>query len=149
MARLTTLLDSNVIVAGVAGEHSHHDRSLPVLMAADPKTFAVAGHSYAEAFNTLTRKSGPAPYAWTPARAWAVIDRVGAVTTLVGLTPAQTVDAVKRFAGAGGRGARVYDWLIGTAAVEAGIRRIITWNVTDLRTLFPHLEVIDPTQALA
>ncbi len=149
MARLTTLVDSNVIVAGVAGEHSHHERSLPILMAADAGKFAVAGHSYAEVFNVLTRKSGPAPYAWDPARAWEAINSVGAVTTLVGLTPAQSVDAVRRFAGAGGRGARVYDWLIGTAAVEAGIQRIITWDVKDLRTLFPNLDVIDPVQALA
>ena len=148
MHRLTTLLDSNVIVAGLAEDHSHHAASVPVLIAAERQRFGVAAHSYAEAFTTLTKRSGPSPYGWEPAQAWASLESVSAVTTLVGLTPTQTVWAVRAFSEHGGIGARIYDWLIGRAAIEADIPRIVTWNVSHLRPLFPDLDVLTPDQAL-
>jgi len=149
MARLKALLDSNVVVAGLVEGHSHHSASVAILMTARESRFAVAAHSYAEVFSTLTKRGGPAPYAWDAARAWDAIESVGAVTTLVGLTPAQTANAVRQFAHRGGLGAQIYDWLIGQAAIESGIERIITWNVSHFRPLFPHLDVLTPDQALA
>jgi hypothetical protein len=68
---------------------------------------------------------------------------------LVGLTPAQTLDAVIGYAESGGVGARLYDRLIGEAAVRAGLRRIVTWNLRRLRGLFPTLDVITPADLLA
>lgn len=144
---MRSLLDSNVIVAAVAEEHSHHPASFPLLLGATPATTAIAGHSYAEAFTTLTRRNGPAPHAWPPERAWAALESIAGVTSLVGLTPLQSREAIKAFAIAGGVGARVYDWLIGQAAVQAGISTIITWNVSHLRGLFPDLKVVDPAEA--
>jgi hypothetical protein len=66
--------------------------------------FAVAAHSYAEAYSTLTRRGGPAPFGFAPAEAWAALESVRAVTDLVGLTAAQTFDMVRRYAGDGGVG---------------------------------------------
>jgi len=148
MHRLTTLLDSNVIVAGLEEDHSHHGPSVRILIAAENQRFGVAAHSYAEAFTTLTRRSGPSPYGWEPARAWASLESVSAVTALVGLTPTQTVWAVRAFSEHGGIGARIYDWLIGQAAIEAGIPRVVTWNISHLRPLFPQLDILTPDQAL-
>ena len=104
--------------------------------------FAVAAHSYAEAFSTLTRRG--APFRFPADEAWAALESIRSVTRLVGLTPAQMFDATRDYARAGGIGARLYDKLIGEAAVAHGIAVLITWNVSHMRSLFPKLTVLTP-----
>jgi predicted nucleic acid-binding protein len=62
----------------------------------------------------------------------------------LGLTPAQTFEATRRYAASGGIGARLYDALIGEAAVLHGIPDIVTWNTGHMRGLFPNLDVLTP-----
>lgn len=140
------LLDSNVVVAALAEEHQHHAPSLAILQTAAAEALAVAAHSYAEAFVTLTRRGERRTFHRTPDQAWAALESVAAVTRLVGLTPSQTFDAVRAYAAAGGVGARVYDHLIGQAAVIAGAPTIVTWNTGRLRSLFPALRVVTPEE---
>lgn len=66
------------------------------------------------------------------------------MTVLVGLTAAQTFDAVRLYAQSGGVGARLYDRLIGQVAVVHGITTIVTWNTAHMRGLFPELIVGSP-----
>jgi hypothetical protein len=66
------------------------------------------------------------------------------VTSLIGLTAPQTFDAIRSFAQRGGIGARLYDRLIGEAAVTHAIPQILTWNVGHMRGLFPKLTVATP-----
>ena len=108
--------------------------------------FAIAAHSYAEAYSTLTRRGERAPFQFTPEEAWAALESVRAVTTLVGLTAPQTFAATRSYAQSGGIGARLYDRLIGEAAVAHGIRRIVTWNVSHIGSLFPDLDVRTPRE---
>jgi predicted nucleic acid-binding protein len=49
------LLDSNVLIAAIMAGHEHHAASLKLFMLERRANFAVAGHSYAEVYNTLTR----------------------------------------------------------------------------------------------
>ena len=67
-----------------------------------------------------------------------------AITGLVGLTAAQTFEAIGAYAASGGIGPRLYDALIGGAAVAHGIPSIVTWNVGHMRGLFPNLDVLTP-----
>jgi len=147
--RAAGLLDSNVVIAMVAEEHEHHRPSLGLVIGDDAPHFAVAAHSYAEAYSTLTRRGDHAPFRFEPEEAWAALESVRAVTTLVGLTPAQTFDAMRRYAQSGGVGARLYDLLIGEAAAIQGIPAIITWNINHMRGLFPTLTVAQPSQFTA
>ncbi len=142
------LLDSNVLIALLAEAHEHHAASIALLLGDGGRRFAVAAHSYAETYSTLTRRGGPAPFGFAPGEAWAALESVRTVTDLVGLTAAQTFDAVRRYAGDGGVGPRLYDRLIGEAAVAHGLARIITWNVTHMRGLFPGLTVVTPAELL-
>ena len=87
-----------------------------------------------------------APFRFTAEEAWAALESVRAVTALVGLTPAQTFDGVRQYAGGGGIGARLYDRLIGEAALVHGIEHLVTWNIGHIRGLFPTLVVVTPTQ---
>ena len=141
------LIDSNVVVALVAEDHEHHEASLAFFLAGASRRLAVAAHSYAEAFATLTRHSGGGAFRWQPGDAWRALEAVAAATVLIGLSAAQTLDTVRSYAEAGGVGARLYDRLIGQTAVQHGIARIVTWNVGHMRDLFPNLEVCNPAVA--
>jgi predicted nucleic acid-binding protein len=142
------LLDSNVVIASLAEEHEHHAASLALLTAGDPGSFAVTAHSFAEAYATLTRRGDRAPFGFTATEARAALESVRAVVALIGLTPSQIFDTVCRYADLGGIGPRLYDALIGEAAVAHGIPAIVTWNTRHMAGLFPKLTVVNPTRYL-
>lgn len=144
MALPEALLDSNVVIAMIAEDHEHHAASAALAPDNESKRFAVATHSYAEAFATLTRQSASAAFRWSAEDAWGTLESVAAVTTLVGLTPAQTFDTIRSYAEDGNIGPRLYDRLIGQVAVQYAIPQLITWNVGHMRNLFPVLEILDP-----
>ena len=143
--KIEALLDSNVLIAMLIEAHEHHGPSLD-LVSDGATQFAVAAHSYAEAYATLTRRGDRAPFQLSPEEAWAALESVRAVTALVGLTAPRTFEAIRRYAQSGGIGARLYDRLIGEAAVAHGIARIVTWNVGHMRSLFPNLNVETPEE---
>jgi predicted nucleic acid-binding protein len=138
------LLDSNVLVAMLAEAHEHHRASLALVLGDPRPSFAICAHSYAEAYSTLTRRGDHAPFRFTAREAWASLESVRAITVLVGLTPAQTFDAIRSYARTGGVGARLYDRLIGEAAIAHDIKTIVTWNIGHMRGLFPSLSVLTP-----
>jgi len=144
MAKLLGLLDSNVVIASIAEAHEHHEPSNAMFQTFPTLSFAVAAHSYAEAYSILTRKSANSFFRRPPADAIAALESVAARCALVGLTHAQTFDAVRQFASEGGIGPRLYDKLIGETAMLNGLDTIITWNLSHMSSLFPRLDVLDP-----
>ena len=138
------MLDSNVVVAILAEAHEHHAASLALLAEPTRAHFAISAHSYAEAYSTLTHRGERAPFGFTAAEAWAALASMRAITGLIGLTAAQTFEATGQYAASGGIGPRLYDALIGGAAVVHGIPSIVTWNVGHMRSLFPNLDVLTP-----
>lgn len=123
---IDALVDSNVIIAALAGEHEHHGLSADLFDTARNHVLGVAAHSYAEAYSTLTRRGTSAPFRFTAEEAWAALESVRTATELIGLTPAQTFDTVRSYAADGGIGARLYDRIIGETAVANGIPSIVT-----------------------
>ncbi len=142
--KIDGLLDSNVVIAMLVEAHEHHFPSLDLMISATALRFAVAAHSYAEAYSALTRKGERALFQLTPQEAWRALESVQAITSLVGLSPPQTLETVRDYARSGGVGARLYDRLIGDAAVTNGIGMIVTWNLGHMRSLFPGLTVATP-----
>jgi hypothetical protein len=102
-----------------------------------------------ETYNTLTRRGDRAPFCFTADEAWAAIESLRAITRLVGLTPSQTFDVVRAFAGGGSVGPGRYDALIGEAAIVSDIPCIVTWNKRHIRALFPSVDVPTPHAFLA
>jgi predicted nucleic acid-binding protein len=143
------LLDTNVLIAAVAEAHVHHEPSLALLEAEPAGGFAVAAHSYAEAYAVLTSPAQRAPFRWAPDMAWAALASVAATTRLVGLSHSQLFDTVRSFAAEGGVGARLYDRTIGEAAVQHDIDSLISWNIKHMGPLFPGLRVLSPADFLA
>lgn len=146
MSDRLVLVDTNVIVAALAEAHEHHEASLALFVAEPSLKMAVPAHCYAEAFTTLTRRGDHAPFKWPPGEAWAALESVAAVTRLVGLTPAQSFEAVRDFAAAGHIGARIYDHLIARATQAAGAEILATWNVGHFRGLVEGIEVRTPVE---
>jgi predicted nucleic acid-binding protein len=144
MTAALALLDSNVIIASVAAEHDDHGASLALFERYPAKSFAVASHSFAESYVTLTRRGPRAPFGWDAHDAWAALASVAEATQLVGLSPAAGFDGVRLYASQGNIGARLYDWMIGQTAVIARIPAIVTWNVGHMAGLFPALVVQTP-----
>ncbi len=144
MPAADALLDSNVVVAAVSPLARDHAVSVGLFVDGSADRFAIAAHSLVEAFVTLTKRGGGTPFGWPPNDAIVALESVASATLQVALTPAQTLDALRRYAATGGIGPRVYDRLIGEAAVRNGIRRIVTWNISHMRSLFPTLDVLTP-----
>lgn len=144
MAKLLALLDSNIVIASIAEAHEHHEPSNALFQSSPEQSFAVAAHSYAEAYATLTRDSPSSPFRWAAEHAIAALESVAARCVLLGLTHAQSFDAIREFASTGGVGPRLYDKLIGQTAVLNGLDTIITWNLNHMRSLFPLLRVLGP-----
>ncbi|UVO55617.1 PIN domain-containing protein [Sphingomonas sp. SUN039] len=143
------LLDTNVIVAALAEAHEHHRPSLALFAAEPPLNMAVAAHCYAEAFTTLTRRGLSVPFQWPPGEAWAALESVASVTRLVGLSPAQSFEAVRDFSASGQIGARIYDHMIGRAASACGAKILVTWNIGHFPRLGDGLEARTPIEVLA
>lgn len=145
-AKIDALLDTNVVIAMLVEEHQHHAPSLALLTDGGGARYAVAAHSYAEAYSTLTRTGPNAPFQFTPVEAWDALESVRAATALIGLTASQSFEAIRGYAQSGGIGARLYDRLIGEAAVTHDLPMIVTWNVRHMRGLFPGLSVVTPSE---
>ena len=140
------LLDSNVVIASVAEAHEHHEASITLFVDRPDHSLAVAAHSYSEAYSVLTRRSKSSPFRWPASDAIAALESVAAKCVLVGLTHAQTFDAIKTFAAEGGIGPRLYGKLIGEAATLNGFDCIVTWNRSHMSSLFPDIRVLDPIE---
>lgn len=148
MNGIAALFDTNVILAMVVEGHAHHDASVRSFEAVAPPGVALAAHSLAEAYTTLTRAL-PRGFGASPQAAMATLDRLLSETTLLGLSPSQTMAAIRAFARIEGRGPRLYDRLIGEVAAVHGIGTIVTWNTRHLAPLFPGLRVRTPSAFLA
>lgn len=142
------LLDTNVLVASVIDFHVHHLPS-QALFGLEHVQLFVAAHSYAETYNTLTRRGERGAYRRPAEDAWASLETVASAATLVGLSSAQTFDAIRMFSMRGGIGARLYDHLIGSVAPLCAATSIVSWNTGHLRSLFPDRRVETPAEALA
>ncbi len=143
------LLDSNILIAGLVQDHDHHAPSAALLAKHESANYAVAAHSLAEAYVALTRQGERAPFRLSARQAWVAVASVRSTFPLLGLTPAQVVEVVRRYAEDGGVGRRLYDALIGEVAVVHGIETIITWNTRHMRGLFPRLSVKTPREFAA
>jgi predicted nucleic acid-binding protein len=141
-----TLVDSNVLIAYFDKNHQHNEPSRATIAALDDDEILVSAHTLPEVYNKLTRSLTSAPF---PPDATALALRDFASQVVVhALTAEQTLTAIAEFARIGGRGPRLYDFLIGQVAIVHGAGRIVTWNVRDMAPLFPSLNITTPLQMM-
>lgn len=148
MGRRRGLIDSNVLVASAGLGHQHHRASARLINDSQPLSFATARHCLTEFYNGATRGSVAGSEPLTPSAALGALGALEATLEVLDISADQHGEAIRRFAELGGRGARVYDYLIGHAALVHTIPLIVTWNVKHFTLLFPTLRVATPAMVL-
>lgn len=141
------LFDSNVLIAYFDEAHVHHVPSFAAIEAAEIGEVAMSAHSLCEAYNKLSRSTIRAASARPALIANALRDFAASVEVL-SLTTEQTLSSIETFAGLGGTGARLYDFLIGQIAALHRVSVIVTWDTRHMRPLFPQLRILTPTELL-
>ena len=144
---MKALFDSNVLVAELVENHVHHEASRLALETCRDDEITISAHSLAECYNQLTRPR-PRGYAFGTDIVSRAIADMSARVDVKTLSLQQQVDSLQQFARLGGRGARVYDFLIGQVAALYALDTIVTWNTADFVALFPRLRVLTPMQFL-
>jgi predicted nucleic acid-binding protein len=140
---LSALLDSNVLVASLLGNHPAYASAVDLIDGGH--AVLIAAHALSELYNTLTK---PKFYGWEPVRAALSVTEFERRCTVVTLSATEHVRALCDFAACGGVGATVYDYLIGAVARRAGATAVVTLNVKHFTPYFPDLKILTPAQYL-
>jgi len=138
---MRVLFDTSVLVPAVVQAHPMHARALPWLMRAQDRELQIvlSSHSLAELYASLTRL--PVSPRITPDRAWKIIDGVVAATSeIVSISPEDYISTIQRISGMGLSGGIVYDALIACAAKKAEVERLVTFNASHFRRVWPEGE---------
>lgn len=134
------LLDSSVLIAGVLGLHSDHQRARLWLEKAKNGDIEaiVSAHTLAEVYSVLTRM--PRPLRVSPGVALQLIERnILSCIEVLALTADEYCDLIRHLAQIGIVGGAVYDAVIACAAAKAQVDHIVTFNARDFRRVYPAL----------
>jgi predicted nucleic acid-binding protein len=132
--------DTTVLVAASLEAHAHHRPARAVLDAISRGGDAgfASAHSLAETFSVLSRM--PTVPKLAPQDVLSILERnVIPHFTLIPLTVADYLLAVRDLAGKGLGGGRIYDLLILAAARKQALDRICTFNEIEWKNLAPDL----------
>ena len=135
---MKVLFDTSTLVPAVVQAHSMHERALPWLMRARSGDIqlVVSCHGLAELYSTLTRL--PVHPRITPARASQLVFDISAMAShVVPLSPEDYTSTIQRIAEMGLSGGVIYDALIACAAEKVGAERLLTFNTSDFRRVWP------------
>jgi predicted nucleic acid-binding protein len=137
------LLDSSILVAAIADDHRNHD-SVTEALRRDEETL-VYDHSFLEAYRVLTfpnlERGG---FARTGTHTVQSLRGISQYSRILSLTADDRLQGLTQFAARNVISARIYDAMIGHAGIVHGVRRIMTLNGKNFRSLFPALEIIEP-----
>lgn len=90
-------------------------------------------HSLAEMFSTLT--GGRLGFRFEPDKAAEMINRLTRNLNFVELSADETKQALSQARKKGVRGGQVHDWLHVVAAKKAGVKKLLTNNLSDFQSL--------------
>jgi predicted nucleic acid-binding protein len=136
---LKAFLDTSVLVATFYGEHQNHTASLDLFVSLGKKTGAVAAHSLAEVYSSLTRMPGKDRVSGEHAVLF--LGSIGERMQIVSLEGDEYFRAIEAFATQALTGGAIYDGLIAHCALKVRAEVIYTWNVKDFKRLGPEISV--------
>lgn len=128
--------DSNILVAATLSGHPHHEVSSARLAPLQQGGGALAAHSLAETYTTLTRAS---TYRIPPEDAMRILQLAAKTYRVVTLNAAETIHAIENAAAHGFAGPIVYDALLLACARKVNARVIYTSNTKHFRRIAPDL----------
>jgi predicted nucleic acid-binding protein len=130
---MKSFFDTNVLVAAVLESHQHYERSFRLLSAANRSNAFCGTHNLAEVYAILTRY--PNENRLTDDQALMVIETIQERLTVVALTVAEYVGAIRKLAAIGIVGGALYDGLIAACAIKAKADALYTWNTAHFSRL--------------
>ncbi|MEN8148526.1 MAG: PIN domain-containing protein [Planctomycetota bacterium] len=131
---MRTLLDTSVIVPALVARHPHHAVAIDRLRSAGG--LRIAAHSLAEAWAVLTRLPSRPRISGGMARKL-LRENLTTRGKVVSLTVRDHEAALERADGLGLAGGAVFDVLVVQAALKAEVDRLVTFNGSDFRRVWP------------
>lgn len=135
---MKVLLDTSVLVAALVDPHPEHLRALPWFAKGRSRTteLVISSHSIAELYAVLSTL--PVSPRISPGLAWRLIhESVEPRVSLVPLSSSDYLATIKYMSDMGLSGGAVYDALIVKAAQKSGAARIVTFNGSDFKRIWP------------
>lgn len=131
-----TALDTSVVVPALLTWHEHHERALPVLIAArsSPDGVILPLPALIESFAVMTRL--PPPARLSPEAAWTLLEAAfSRRTTIAALDGAAAWEMLSALPRLGISGGATFDAHVVACAKRAGAERVATFNEKDFRRL--------------
>lgn len=139
---MTIVADTNVIIAAALSVHPFHDRAArAVASALRSRALVMVQHALLESYSVLTR--GPAPLRHLPEAAFQLLHVTYAACEII---PA-AVDDVRQFLSERDlrtSGGALYDALIATIAIGAGVQQLLTFNAKHFEAFAGQIEIVVP-----
>ncbi len=134
---MKAFLDTSVLVPAFYGDHQHHAKSIDLLARLGKGDGGCGAHSLVEVYSTLTRM--PGKYRVSGEQAMLFVEDVRQRLAVVGLTPDEVAEMLKRSAALEVAGGAVYDSLLAHCAVKAGAKTLYTWNLRHYELCGPEI----------
>jgi predicted nucleic acid-binding protein len=129
---MTDSIDTSVLVAAMIQSEAFHTPCRALVVSGKPNMYT---HGLAETFSTLT--GGRKAYRLSAALVTELLeDHFVPRLTVVTLTPAETLRAMREAEARGVRGGAIFDFLHLVAARKAKVRRLYTLNVSNFRSFY-------------
>jgi predicted nucleic acid-binding protein len=135
--RVGAFLDTSVLIAANDIDHERHAESRPLLAVATPENCACGAHSLAETYANLSIVKGGRQQ--RPETALRLVEQIAGRMTVVVLTPAEYLTAIRDAARLRIAGGTIYDALLLKCARKVNADRIYTWNVRHFKLVAPDL----------
>lgn len=129
--------DTSVWVAAFWRGHPHHDASLKVVSAAEPRKSVSGLHTLAEVYATMTAL--PVKELIPPDQALLFVQEVRDRCTIISLNEVEYFDTLQHAAEHGFVSGRIYDALLLRCAMKSKADVIYTWNLKHFRAIEPKL----------
>jgi len=130
-------LDSSVMIAAFWGDHADHDRSLRVFAELNRQTGSCAMQSVTDVYAAMTALPIHLPPA--PEQALLFVEGISERLTIISLTEAESINAIRDSADRHLAGGHVYDALVMASARKSGADIIYTWDPGHFRRIAPDL----------
>lgn len=113
--------------------HQHYEQSFRLFRSLNPAKAFCGTHNLAEVYAILTRY--PNKDRLTADQALIALETIQNRVTIVSLTLAEYVAAIRKYAGVGVVGGNIYDGLIAECALKADVDVLYTWNIGHFQSL--------------
>ena len=123
---MKAFFDTSVLVPVFYGDHVHHRASLDLFVQFDRESGCCGAHSLAEVYATLTRM--PGRHRISGEQAMLFVGSLRERLTVVALDGDEVARALSDSAALGIVAGAIYDALLASCALKAGVAAIYTWN---------------------